>query len=115
LLQTLITLTIGLGVGFWIGPDQEYYVFGVAMTLGLMFIYGAGNVGVFFFYRRERREEFRYFLHLVLPMVSTASLVWITYKSVVPLPDPPVRYAPFLAAAWLIAGVGVMLGQSSQP
>jgi amino acid transporter len=115
LLQTFLTLAIGLGVGFWIGPDQEYYVFGVAMTLGLMFIYGAGNVGVFFFYRRERPAEFRFFLHLVLPLLSTVSLVWITYKSVVPLPDPPVRYAPMIALGWLIAGIVAMLKQSSRP
>jgi amino acid transporter len=115
LLQTFLTLAIGLGVGFWIGPDQEYYVFGVAMTLGLMFIYGAGNVGVFFFYRRERPAEFRFFLHLLLPLLSTASLVWITYKSVVPLPDPPVRYAPMIALGWLIAGIVAMLKQSSRP
>ena len=115
LLQTFLTLAIGLGVGFWIGPDQEYYVFGVAMTLGLMFIYGAGNVGVFFFYRRERPAEFNFFLHLLLPLVSTASLIWVTYKSVVPLPDPPVRYAPMIALGWLIAGVVVMFKQSSRP
>jgi len=37
LLETAITLAIGLGVGLWIGPDQEYYFLGVAMTLGLIF------------------------------------------------------------------------------
>ena len=107
--QTLLTLAIGLGVGFWIGPDQEYYVGGVAMTLGLMFIYCAGNVGVFFYYRRERPAEFRFFLHFLLPLLSTISLLWVTYKSAVPLPEPPVRYAPILAAIWLFAGVVVML------
>jgi amino acid transporter len=118
LLQTLITLAIGLGVGLWIGPDQEYYMIGTAMTLGLMFIYGAGNVGVYFYYRRERPAEFRYFLHLILPLLSTVSLVWVAYKSAVPLPEPPVRYAPIIAAVWLIVGVTVMLtvpGASGTP
>ena len=109
LLQTLLTLVIGLGVGLWIGPDQEYYVLGTAMTFGLLFIYGAGNVGVFFYYRRQRPAEFRFFLHLLLPLLSTISLVWVTYKSAVPLPEPPVRYAPMIAAVWLIAGIVVML------
>jgi amino acid transporter len=109
LFQTLLTLAIGLGVGFWIGPDQEYYVGGVAMTMGLMFIYCAGNVGVFFYYRRERPAEFHFFLHFLLPLLSTISLLWVTYKSAVPLPEPPVRYAPILAGVWLFAGVVVML------
>ncbi len=109
LLQTFITLAIGLGVGLWMGPDQEYYMLGTAMTLGLMFIYGAGNIGVFFYYRRERPKEFNFFLHLLLPLLSTVSLLWVTYKSAVPLPEPPVRYAPIIAAIWLLAGITLML------
>jgi amino acid transporter len=109
LLETFLTLVIGLGIGFWIGPDQEYYVLGVAMTLGLMFIYLAGNVGVYFFYRRQRPTEFRFLLHFLLPLISSISLVWVAYKSAVPLPDPPVRYAPILAAVWLLVGLMVVL------
>ena len=109
LVQTLITLAIGLGVGFWIGPDQEYYFLGVAMTLGLIFIYAAGNVGVFVYYRRERRQEFRLLLHCVFPLLSTISLLWVAYKSVVPLPASPIRYAPFLVAVWLLIGVALLL------
>ena len=82
----------------------------VAMTLGLLFIYCAGNIGVFFYFRRERRAEFNFFLHFLLPLLSTISLLWVTYKSVVPLPEPPVRYAPMLAAVWLFAGIVVMFG-----
>jgi len=67
LLQTFITLTIGIAIGFWIGPDQEYYFLGVTMTLTLIFIYSAGNVGVFFLYRRERRAEFSPVLHFLFP------------------------------------------------
>jgi amino acid transporter len=105
LLQTFITLAIGLGVGFWIGPDQEYYFLGVAMTLGLLCIYAAGNVGVFVYYRNRRRAEFNVWFHLIFPLLSTLSLVWVFYRSVVPLPDPPLRYAPLLVAAWLLAGL----------
>jgi amino acid transporter len=108
-LETFITLAVGLGIGFWIGPDQEYYVLGVAMTLGLMFIYFAGNIGVYFFYRRQRPTEFRFLLHFLLPLLSSISLVWVAYKSAVPLPEPPVRYAPILAALWLLIGIVLVL------
>jgi amino acid transporter len=108
-LQFITTMAIGLGIGLWIGPDQEYYVIAVAMTLGLMFIYCAGNIGVFFYYRRERPAEFRFLLHFLLPLLSTVSLLWVAYKSAVPLPEPPVRYAPIAAAVWLFCGVVIML------
>ncbi len=109
ILQTLITLTIGIAIGFWIGPDQEYYFLGVTMTLVLIFIYSAGNIGVFFLYRRERPAEFSPVLHFLFPLLSTLSLLWVAYKSVVPLPDAPLRYAPILVGTWLFAGVVVLL------
>src|ERR1700728_340306 len=86
-MQTFITLTIGITIGFWIGPDQEYYFLGVATTLVLIFIYSAGNIGVYFLYRRQRPSEFNPVLHFVFPVLSTLSLVWVAYHSVVPLPD----------------------------
>ena len=104
-LQTIITLTIGLAIGFWIGPEQEYYFFGVAMTLLLIFIYSAGNIGVFFLYRREHAAEFSPVLHFLFPLLSTMSMVWVAYKSVVPLPDAPMRYAPILVGFWLLGGL----------
>jgi amino acid transporter len=109
ILQTFITLTIGIAIGFWIGPDQEYYFLGITMTLVLIFIYSAGNIGVFFLYRRERPAEFSPLLHFLFPLLSTVSLLWVAYKSVVPLPDAPLRYAPMLVGTWLVAGLLVLL------
>jgi amino acid transporter len=109
LLQTIITLTIGIAIGLWIGPDQEYYFLGVSMTLVLIFIYSSGNLGVFFLYRREHPAEFSWLLHIVFPVLSTLSLLWVAYKSVVPLPKTPLRYAPILVGVWLVAGVLVLL------
>jgi hypothetical protein len=48
-------------------------------------------------------------------LLSTISLLWVTYKSVVPLPEPPVRYAPMLAAVWLLAGIVVMFSMRGEP
>ena len=68
-LQTFLTLTIGLGHGLWIGPDQEFYFMGVALTLCLVFIYSAGNLGVYL-YRGERQDEFNPLFHVVFPLLS---------------------------------------------
>jgi amino acid transporter len=109
LLQTLITLTLGIGIGFWVGPDQEYFLIGVAMTLVLIFIYSMGNIGVFFLYRRERPQEFSPVLHVLFPILSTLSMVWVAYHSVVPLPAAPLRYVPIVVCAWLLVGLVVLL------
>ncbi len=104
-LQTILTLAVGLGLGFWIGPDQEFYFMGTAITLGLVLIYGISNWGVYRFYRGEKRGEFSIWLHLICPLFSTAALIWVGVASIVPLPDAPLRYAPVLVGAWIIAGL----------
>jgi hypothetical protein len=46
-------------------------------------------------------------LHVVCPLLSSVSLIWVAYKSVAPLPAAPVRYAPFLFAGWAIAAIAL--------
>jgi amino acid transporter len=109
LVQTGLTLLIGLGLGFWIGPDQEFFLMGTVLTLALALIYAAGNLGVFLYYWRERRDEFRPLLHALCPLVSTAAVLWVAYKSIVPLPPPPLTYAPIVVGAWLFLGIAILL------
>lgn len=103
-LQTLLTLVVGLGLGFWIGPDQEFLFMAVVVTLGMTFVYCAGNLGVFLFYRGERRVEFSLFMHAIFPLVSTIALIWVAFKSIIPLPAAPLLYAPLLVLGWLVLG-----------
>ena len=109
ILQTIITVVVGLGIGFWIGADQEFFVLGVVVTLGLGLVYCAGNIGVFRYYRTERRAEFNWLLHLVFPLFSTVAILYVIYMSIVPLPAPPVVAAPFIVLVWLVIGIVLML------
>lgn len=109
LLQTAITFIVGLGLGFWIGPDQEYYFMGIATTLGLVIVYSVSNFGVYRFYRGEKRKEFRVGPHLLCPLLSTLAMLCVGVASVYPLPAGPIRYAPLVVAVWLSLGVGVTL------
>ena len=107
--QTFLTLLVGLGLGFWIGPDQEFFLMGEVLTLALALIYTTGNLGVFLYYRRERRDEFRPLWHALFPLVSSAAVLGVAYLSVVAWPPPPLRYAPFIVAGWLGLGVAVLV------
>ena len=88
-------MTIGIAIGFWIGPDQEYYFLGVTTTLVLIFIYSAGNIGVYFLYRRQRPSEFNPVLHFVFPVLSTLSMVWDLITRSCPCPTRPWGMLPF--------------------
>ena len=109
LFQTAITFIFGLGVGVWIGPDQEFFVMGIAITLGLIFVYSAGNLGVYLMYSRDRRDEFNPLMHVVFPLASTIALIVVGYKSLNPWPTGDVKWAPWLVAAWLIVGILILV------
>jgi amino acid transporter len=106
-LQTFITLAVGLGLGFWIGPDQEFYFMGVVITLCLVLIYSAANYGVFRYYRGEKRPEFRIWQHVLCPLVASLAMLCVAFESIYSLPPPPVRYGPLLVIGWL--GVGLVV------
>jgi len=108
-LQAFVTLGVGLGLGVWIGADKEFEFMGAVVTFALIFIYSAGNLGVFLLYSRERREEFHWVLHFIFPLLGTVALVFVGYNSLVPWPDPPVAYAPWMAGIWLMLGVAVLI------
>jgi amino acid transporter len=107
--QTLVTVVFGIGVGIWIGPDQEFFLMGTVLTLALAVIYSLGNLGVFLFYRKERPQDFHPVLHALFPLISSVAILWVAYKSVVPLPAPPISYAPAIVAGWFLVGVFVLI------
>lgn len=103
-----MTLAVGLGLGFWLGPDREFFLMGEVLTFALVPIYSAGNYGVSRYSRTERRAEFRPFRYAVLPTASSLAVLTVAYLSIAGWP-PPMRYAPLVVAGWLAAGVGVVL------
>ena len=111
-LQTVLTFAIGLGLGFTMGPEGEFFFLATALTVGMVFVYCAGNLGVFLFFYRKLRNEFSVFRHFLLPLVSTAAMLYGGYKTLDPAPDPfdpPACYAPYLVLIWLAIGIGLLV------
>jgi amino acid transporter len=111
-LQAVLLFAFGLGLGFWIGPDQEFFLMGIAITLGLVFVYGAGNLGVYRLYRGDHRSQYNPLLHLVFPLLSTVALIWVGYKSIeglhiLDLKDP-IDYAPWIVVVWFVLGIALL-------
>jgi hypothetical protein len=50
----------------------------------------------------------------VLPIVASVAVGYVGYKSVVPLPPAPARYAPIILLGWLVAGAAVLVWQSAR-
>lgn len=105
-----LSLAVGLGVGFWLQAGNSYFLTnGLVLVLAVLYIYVSANFAVFFYYWRQRRSEFNVFLHVVLPVVSTAALVYVTIKSFQPFPAYPFSLAPYIDGVWLAIGIGILV------
>jgi amino acid transporter len=107
-LQIALFFVVGLGGALWFGIDNLYLVGGLITVFAAIFIYIAANVGLFYHMWRRHRAAFHWRQHGVYPAVSTIALVILCYKSIVPLPDYPVRWAPIIVAAWMTLGLGLV-------
>ncbi len=104
-LQTLITLAVGVGLGLPMGPFQEFEFLAAVLSLAVMVVYAMGNIGVFLYYRRQRRQEFNTLLHAIFPMFSALAILVVAWFSAFPLPEPPLRYAPLVVLLRLMIGI----------
>lgn len=108
LAQTALALVVGLGAGSVVAPDQSFFMLGTLGTIVYVFVYLMGNIGVARFFLTTARHELNLVIHILFPIVSTIALFLVLYYSLVPLPDPPVAYAPAIAAVLLVAGLLIL-------
>jgi len=59
--------------------------------------------------RGERRSEFNWLWHFILPVGTSLILLYSLYKSYSPAPAYPYNYAPWIVAGWFLIGVGVLI------
>jgi amino acid transporter len=106
--QSALALGVGLGFGLWLGPLDAFLTLSLLTTLSLVFVYVAGNVAVVAFHTRQS-ERIRPMVHLVFPVLTSAAVIWVGYKSLDPLPPSPVRWGAVAAGGWLLLGAAALL------
>ena len=107
--QWALGTVAGLALGLGFGTTNGYYVYGLVFTLGTVVIYVFACAGVVKFYSTERRAEFNVFKHLLLPVVAGGVVIYVLYKSFVPLPVGPGAWALPLFAGWFAIGGALLL------
>lgn len=108
MIQSAAALLLCLALGAFYGPVNLFNIFGIAGTFAYILIYGLGNVAAWRYFRAVRRESFNVFSHVVLPAVGTAALIYIGYKSIIPLPAYPVWIGPIITAIYLVTGLAAL-------
>lgn len=114
-LQVTVAVTICLAVGLPLGPYNLFNMLGTTGTFAYIPIFILMNVAAFKFFREKHREEFSVLQFVICPIISTAALLIIGFKSLVPLPAMPVTLAPLIAAFYILVGVAILVGRNLRP
>jgi hypothetical protein len=94
--------------------EDVFFTWALTITLGLILMYILANVGVIRYYLTVKRAQFNPLLHIVLPIVASVAVGYVGYKSVVPLPAAPARYAPIILLGWLVVGAALLVWQNTR-
>jgi amino acid transporter len=107
-IQTTAAVAIALAAGLPLGPYNLFNMLGTTGTFVYIPIFILMNIAAWKYFRQHQPHEFSVVKHVLFPVVSTAALIIIGWKSIVPLPAWPVWLAPFIAAGYLAAGLAVL-------
>ena len=108
-LQFGVVIILLLAMGVPLGAYNMFNLFGTTGTFTYVIIYGLGNIAAWRYFRTTGRDESSLIKYVLFPVVATAALLYIAYKSYIPLPAAPVVFAPVILGVYLAAGATCLL------
>jgi amino acid transporter len=109
---TLMALLIGypLSDSTFGQPFSNYYFWATVGTLVIIVVYIMLCIGgLVFFWRTRDTRKWNPIWHVALPVVGAVVFGAAWYGSVHPTPPGILKWTPYVAIAWLLIGVGVLL------
>ena len=109
---TLMALLIGypLSDATFGQPFSNYYFWATVGTLVVIVVYIMLCFGgIVFFWRTRDSRKWNPIWHVALPVVGAVVFGAAWYGSVHPTPPGILKWTPYVAVAWLVIGVGVLL------
>lgn len=109
LAQTAVGAALALGLGLGFGVVNGFSIMAIALTIIVILVYIAICISVPAFYLRQRRSEFSVVKHVVCPVLGVACMIGPLYFQFSPLPAYPSWWGLWLALAWTVAGIGIVV------
>jgi amino acid transporter len=103
-----VTGGLGIGAAAFTGPLGIFAYVGLLIAITFSVIYISTNVALVNFIRKTNISELSLVRHILLPLVAVVGVGYALYRSISPLPPPPVGYMPWVVLAWIVAGVGLL-------
>jgi amino acid transporter len=80
------------------------YLAGIgAITIEVIYVFV--SIAAIVWFRRELKQEYNVFKHLIVPLVAVAGAGAALYGSLLPQTDPLLQTMPYVALAWIVFGL----------
>jgi amino acid transporter len=107
--QTIFTVGVGLGLGFWLEPGATgaYAFAGTVGTAAVIIVYGLSNAALVRYF--ARRRQLHLFWHGVLPVLGIAALAYPLWSAIQDQEDQkyPSGLVPAVVGVWFVVGAAV--------
>jgi len=118
LVELILSLVLGLGLGFKYTPQVAFGILGTAIVVIVVPVYIASNIACVGYFARHRKDEQHWLSHIAVPIIgallllpgffSVAGITGIPGLSFIAALSSPYKYAPYAMAAWLLFGVVIL-------
>jgi amino acid transporter len=105
--QSGFGLALALALGAIWDPLTGLAILGLCVGITVISVYIIVCVATIVYFRRQRRDRFRLWLHGVVPAAGALFFLVPLYYQYRPLPDYPIRWSNWFAPAWLLIGIVV--------
>ena len=95
------------------GVGTYFALMATTASLGILFVYALVAIaGMVFCWkaRHQKGESYNIIVDVVLPLIAVAICGYAIYSTLIPRPPAPISYSAWIALAWLVAGVLVVIG-----
>src|SRR6204780_1577408 len=104
----IVGIVAVLLIGLLLRPAYIFGLLETIATLAVIVLYCMANLALTSYIRREHRDNFSVWHHVVSPWIGTLALVPVFFVTVYPMPPWPYNIAPFFFVGSLLAGFGYM-------
>ncbi|HJU48325.1 MAG TPA: APC family permease [Gaiellaceae bacterium] len=107
-LQAAFGLVLALLLGWKWDPLTGLSILGTTIGITIIVCYITVSVAAIAYFWRRGREHFNVLLHGLLPAIGAIAFLFPLWYQYNPLPPYPLRWANWIAPAWIAIGIGVV-------
>jgi amino acid transporter len=109
LLFACVTVPLSYILGAAKGPIGAFAYYGFLVSVAFAIIYFLSNIALINYVRRYTPKEFSPLRHVALPIVAMVGVGYALYRTVSPLPPPPLNNLPWVVLGWALLGVALLI------